>query len=304
MCGSNANRVAHSQLVNVLTGKTTGGVTANANGAVTVDLSQVAKLVQQQLESTGIALFSRIPIASIGGKITIFQSDDLYQARTGLRILNTVSFLLPFLVLACFAGAIYLAKDRRRAFVAAAVAFMLGASILALALFVGRGLYLNAATGNHLPYDAAAAVYDTLVRFLHTSIRAATFFSVIVIIAVFFAGPSRFAVWFRTRVRQGANWLGKQGDEAGWGWLAPNGFVVRRKNGLRIVVAVVAFLFCFRWKHPTPSILFYIAVVTVFVLGVIELYGREPLPEDPETDPAGDPTSAPAGRATPPVATG
>jgi hypothetical protein len=282
----NANRIAHSQIVNVLTGKTTGGVTANANGAVTVDLSEVAKLVQQQLESTGIGLFSNIPIASIGGKITIFQSDDLYQARTGLRILNTVSFILPFLVLACFAGAIYLSKDRRRAFVAAAIAFMLGAFILAFVLFIGRGLYLNAATGNELPYDAAAAVYDTLVRFLHTSIRAATFFSIIVIIAVFFAGPSRFAVWCRTRVRQAANWLGQQSEEAGWEFLAPNAFVVRRKNGLRIIVAVVAFLFCFRWKHPTPSILLYIAIATLFVLGVIEFFGREPLPVAPAKDPA------------------
>ncbi len=62
-------------------------------------------------------------------------------------------------------------------------------------------------------------MYDTLVRFLHQSVRAVLFLSVIVIIAVFFAGPSRFAVWFRTRVRQGANWLGRESDgPAGSGW--------------------------------------------------------------------------------------
>ncbi|MGZ6995085.1 MAG: hypothetical protein ACXVIM_07720, partial [Acidimicrobiia bacterium] len=167
------------------------------------------------------------------------------------------------------------------------------------ALFIGRGAYLNAATGNNLPYDAAAAMYDTLVRFLITSVRAATFFSLIVVIAVFFAGPSRFAVWFRMRVRQGANWLGAQSDQADWKWLAPNAFVVRRKKGLRIVVGVVAFLVLFRWQHPTPSIILYFALVAVFLLGVIEFFGREPIPDDPARRPAGLTAGA-----TPSVASG
>ena len=41
-----ANEVAHAQLVNVLTGKQSGEITATENGAVTVDLSSVTKLVQ------------------------------------------------------------------------------------------------------------------------------------------------------------------------------------------------------------------------------------------------------------------
>jgi hypothetical protein len=266
--------------VNILSGNEDGTVSANANGEVTVDLSQVTKLVQQQLASTGIDLFSNIPIANVGGKITIFRSQDLYKARTALKVLDTLAFVLPFVILACFAGAVYLSRNRRLGFVGCAVAFALGAAILALALFAGRGAYLNAATGQDLPYDAAAAVYDTLLRSLHTSVRAVLFLSAIVVIAVFFAGPSRFSVWFRIRVRQGANWLGVQSDQAGWQWLAPNAFVVRRKRGLRIVVAVLAFLVLFRWDHPTPLVIFDIAVVTVLILALIEFFGREPVPAE------------------------
>lgn len=275
-----ANRVAHSQLVNVLTGSDSGTITANANGAVTVDLSSVTKLVQQQLEQTGVDLFSNIPIANVGGRITIFQSQDLYRARTALRMLNTVAFVLPFVIVACFAGAIFLSRSKRRGFVGSAVAFALGAMILALALFVGRGAYLNAATGSNLPYDAAAAVYDTLLRSLHTSVRAVLWLSAIVVVAVFFAGPSRFAVWFRLRVRQGANWLGQQSEEAEWSWLDPNGFVVKRKRGLRVVVAALAFVVLFRWSRPTPVVILGVALVTLLVLAVIELLGREPIPAE------------------------
>ena len=281
-----ANRLAHSQLVNVLTGSDRGTVAATKNGAVTINLSEVTKQVQAQLESSGIDLFSSIPIASIGGKITVFQSDDLYKARRGFKILNTLAFVLPFIIVGCFAGAIYLSKSRRKGFVGSAVAFALGALILALVLAVGRGLYLNAATSNALPYDAAAAMFDTLVRFLHQSVRAVLFLSVIVIVAVFFAGPSRFAVWFRTRVRQGVNWLGQESDRAGWEWLAPNELIVRHKNRLRIAVALVAFVILFRWRHPTASVILYFALVTLFVLALIEFFGREPLVEEPPSDPA------------------
>ncbi len=277
-----ANRLAHSQLVNVLTGQDSGTVAATSNGAVTINLSEVSKQVQAKLEGSGIDLFSKIPIGSIGGKITVFQSNDLYKARSGFKILNTLAFVLPFVILGCFIGAIYLSKSRRKGFVASAVAFALGALILALVLAVGRGLYLNTATSNNLlPYDAAAAMFDTLVRFLHQSVRAVLTVSVIVIVAVFFAGPSRFAVWFRTRVRQVANWLGQESERAGWQWLEPNEVVVRRKKGLRIAVAVVAFVILFRWQHPTASVVLYFALITLVVLALVEFFGREPLPEEP-----------------------
>ncbi len=288
-----ANRIAHSQLVNVLTGDGDGTISASKNGAVTIDLSAVSKQVQQRLADSGIDLFSQVPIASIGGKITLFQSDDLYKARRGFKILNTLGFVLPFLVLACFAGAIYLSRSRRKGFVASAICFAIGGLILGLILTVGRAAYLNAATSNHLPYDAAAAAFDTLVRFLRQSVRAVLFLSVIVVVAVFFAGPSRFAVWFRTRARQTANWLGHESDVAGWHWLAPNAFVVRRKNGLRIVVAAVAFLILFRWKHPTPMVILDFALVVLLLLALIEFFGREPLPGEPAPVPKG-PDPAPA----------
>ena len=198
-----ANRVAHAQLVNVLTGKETAGVSTTRNGEVQIDLSSVAKLVSDQLQSTGIDLFARIPAADIGGKITLFQSNDLYKARRAVSILNTLAYVLPFVVFGAFGGAIYLSRSRRRGFVLAAAAFTIGALLLAIFLFVARGLYLDAATNKDFPFDAAAAVYDTLVRFLDTAVRAVLTFSIVVLITVFFAGPSRFATWFRARVAVG-----------------------------------------------------------------------------------------------------
>jgi hypothetical protein len=281
-----ANRVAHVQLVDVLTGERSGAISATSNGAVQIDLSAVTALVSDRLQSTGIDVFSKIPVAKVGGQITLFQSEDLYKARKAVGILDTLAWLLPVLVFGSFGGAILLSPNRRRGFVLAAVAFTLGALVLALFLFVARGLYLDAATNDGLPYDAAAAVYDTLVRFLHTAVRAVLTFSIVVLITVFFAGPSRLAVWFRSRVRWTANWLGSESERAGWHWLAPKELVVRRKATLRVITAAVAFVVLFLWQHPTPLTIAGVGIITLVVLAVIEFFGREP-----EADPPAGPST-------------
>ncbi len=284
-----ANRIAHAQLMNVLIGEHSDAISTTSNGAVQIGLSSVARLVSDQLQSSGIDVFAKIPIDKVGGKITLFQSNDLYKVRTTVGILNTLAWVLPLLVFGAFGGVMFLSRSRRRGFVQAAIAFTLGALALSLFLFVARGLYLHAATNHGLPFDAAAAVYDTLLRFLHTAVRAVLAFSIVVLVAVFFAGPSRLAVWFRSRVRWTANWLGSESERAGWYWLAPNGFVVRRKAALRIVAAALAFLVLVFWKHPTPLRIVGLGVVTLVVLGIIEFFGREPA-----TDTA--PTRAPTRR--------
>jgi hypothetical protein len=275
---ADANRIAHTQVVNVLTGKNSGAITATANGEVTVDVSSVVQLVQQQLKTTGIDLFSRIPTARVGGQIPIFQSKDLYKVRHAVGLLDTLAFVLPFAVLACFGGAILLSRNRRKGFIAAAVAFSVGALFLALVLAIGRSIYLNAATSSDLPYDAAAAVYDTMLRFLHTSIRAVLTFSVVMLIAVIFAGPSRLAVWFRTSARRLATWLGKESDQAGWTWLSARTVVVQHKGLFRTVAAAIAFVLVFRWTHPTPAVVLWVAVSLLAALAIIEYLGREPAP--------------------------
>jgi hypothetical protein len=290
-----ANRAAHKALVAVVTGKEDGAVAAAQNGTVSIDLSKVAQQVQQRLEDSGLDVFSRIPIARISGQIPVFQSKDLYKIRRATRALDTLAFVLPILVFASFGGAIFLSQSRRRGFVSAALGFTLGALVLALLLNVARSVYLDKATSADLPYDAAAAVYDTLVRFLRTSVRAALMLSIVVVVAVFFAGPSRVALWFRGHVRSTASWLGAQSDRAGWRWLSAPGWVVGHKGALRIGVAVVAFVILFQWDHPSPAVIFWAAVITLAALAIIEFFGREPVPvASPVTDDRREPAVAPS----------
>ncbi|MFN8036369.1 MAG: hypothetical protein U0V73_10580 [Acidimicrobiia bacterium] len=271
-----ANRAAHAELVKMLTNEGSGKVLTSRNGRVSVDLSALGTAIKQRLDDTGIGVFEKIPTDRLSGKITLFESKDLYRIRRATGALSKLAFVLPFVVVACLGGAILLSQNRRRGFIWAAVAFTLGAMVLAIGLAIGRGVYLNAAVDGGIPHDSAATAYDTMVRFLHTSVRAVLSLSIVMVVAAVFSGPSKLAVWFRATVHRVVTWLGRQSSDAGWGWLGSIGFVRANKRVIRIVVAVAGFVLLFFWKHPTPSVIFWIAAVVLFLLGLVEFFGREP----------------------------
>src|SRR4051794_6141324 len=273
-----ANRIGHRQLVKVLTGKG-DAVTVSSNGAVTLDLSKVAATVKEQLQATGIDALSKVPLDRVQGEVTVFQSKNLYQARHAVNIVDKLAFILPFIVVACFGGAILLSRDRRRTFIKAAFALTAGVALLAVSINTGRGIYLHAVE-NHIPRGAAGVFYDTLLRSLHTAVRNGLLISLVVATAASLAGPSRLAVAVRERWLHGIGWIGAEADHLGWGVVSPNGWIRRSRRPLRIAVAVVAFVVAFRWSHPTSAVLFWIVVAAVFCLAVIDFYGR---PDDGTT---------------------
>jgi hypothetical protein len=273
-----ANRAAHTAFVHVLTGAHQGSVITNKNNTVYLDLSALTAQVVQRLQDSGISIFSKVPIAKVGKQIPLFDTEGLSKARKAFRALDVLAWVLPILVAACFAGAILLMKNRRRAFILSAFGFAIGALLLGVGLVIGRHVYLSATHSAGIPDDAAISIYDTLVRFLRTSLRVALTIGIVVTIAAFLAGPSHFAQGFRTRVRRTASRLGAASDDAGWRWLGRRSFIAAHKGALRLVVVVAASLVLLLWYHPTPSVVFWIVAVAVVLLAVIEYLGRDAIP--------------------------
>lgn len=267
------NRVAHAQMVKLLTGKG-GNVTVARGGAVEVDLSGVVDQVKQRMSDRGVDLFEKIPTEKLGGEITVFRSEGLYRARRAVGVLETLAIVLPILTVALFALAIWLSASRRRGFVKAAIGLTLGVAFLAVALTVGRNLYLNTAVDGGIPETAAAAVWDTLLRFLRTSIRDLLLVGIVIVLAVFFAGPSRLSVAFRRGVDGAVDWVGGEADRAGWRVLGANDVVRRYRPALRIVVVVLAVVVLVVWSYPTPKVILVAVILALLGLVLVELFGR------------------------------
>jgi len=270
-----ANRVAHAQMNKVLTNEG-GNVTVERSGAVKVDLKGVAGAVQKQLSNSGLTVVDRIPLDRVNGSITVFQSEDLYKARKGAQLLNDIGYAMPFIVLACLGGAVLLSAPgrKRRGFIKAAVAFAFGAVILALLVNGARHFYLTALPTS-VPHSAAAAIYDTLLRSLHTSVRNILLVAIVIAVTAYVIGPSHPAVAFRNWWARTMTWAGGGAHRTGWGVMSSSAWVAKNKRVLRIILAVLLFLAAFRWPHPTTAVLIWLVVLALIGLVIIDFYGRE-----------------------------
>jgi hypothetical protein len=180
-----ANRAAHTELVKALTGEGGGTVTVE-NDTVSVNMAAFIQVVKQRLVDAGFSVAARIP--EVDASFVLFQSKDITRVRTGFNLLNTLGVWLPILALILLALGVYVAKDHRRALVGAAVGVAVSMVVLALALAIFRSTYLDAVPATVLPHDAAAVLYDTIVRFLRLGVR--TIFALALVVAAGRSSPA------------------------------------------------------------------------------------------------------------------
>ncbi|HYJ76411.1 MAG TPA: hypothetical protein VEV65_12470, partial [Kineosporiaceae bacterium] len=188
-----ANRAAHEQLVKALTGQ--GGAVTVQNDAVRVDLAPFLDVVKQRLVANGFELASRIP--EVNATFTVFQSADVGKIQRAFSLLDTLGFWLPFVLTALAAVGIYVARNRRLAFIGAGIGVAVAMLVGAIALQGARSAYLDGVPATVLPSDAAAVLFDTTVRYLREAVRALALVGVLVALGAFLTGPSRTAVTVR-----------------------------------------------------------------------------------------------------------
>ena len=73
--------------------------------------------------------------------------------------------------------------------------------MLAIGIAIVRAIYISKVPTNVLPADAAAVVFDDIVRFIREGLRVLLVLGLVVAIAGFFTGPSITAVRTGARSR-------------------------------------------------------------------------------------------------------
>ena len=143
-----------------------------------------------------------------------------------------------------------------------------------IALAVFRSIYLDAVPANVLPHDAAAVLYDTIVRFLRAGLRTVFVLGLIVATGAFMTGRSPTA----TRTRQGlAGAIGRlqRGAEGAGLRTGPVGtWVQDNRRVLRIGAVALASLALVFWTRPTGKVVIGLALVLLVMLAVIEFLAR------------------------------
>jgi hypothetical protein len=272
------NRTGHQALVTALSGGK--GAISTSNGQVTLDLAPFIDIVKQNLSARGFTLIEKLP--PVHPTLSLFSSQKLTMAQSLYRLINNLKIVLPILTVVLIGAGVYVARGRRRTLIAAGLGFAASMLVLGIGLQIGRSIYLNSVPQSVLPSDAAAAAYDTLIRFIKEGLRAMLVLGLVVAIAAFFTGPSATAVKTRRTVVSWAGWLRRFAERKGVSTGPAGPWTYSHRKVLRVsAVALMAVIFVF-WGQPTAALGIVLVIVLLVLLGLIELIARPPAASVPE----------------------
>jgi hypothetical protein len=276
-----AQREAHSQLVAALTGDTAGAVVL-VEDKVNVNLGPLIAKVKERLLQSGFTLADRIP--AVDRQITVFRSEDVAKARTLFDVLNKVGFWLPIIGLVLLGAGAYVARNSRLGLIGAGLGVAASMLLLGLVIAVVRRRYLDAVPPDLLPRDAATVLFDTLVRFLRSSLRALGVAGLLLAAGAFLTGPSFTAVRLRSVSRRAIAAAHRGVESLGVPLSRMSGWVAPQARLLRVLLVVATVLALVLWTYPTTAVVLWITVALLAGIALIQFLAT---PSEPRAPAAG-----------------
>ncbi|MFF3325652.1 hypothetical protein [Streptomyces sp. NPDC002889] len=273
-----ANRRIHAAIEKALTGSGGGAVKIN-NDSVTVDLGPVVDQVKQRLVDEGMTVAAKIP--EVHTDFTVLRADNIGKVKTYFRVLQIAGFWLPVLSVVLIAAGVLLSAHRRRVLVVAALAFAFAMVLLGVGLTVFRVVYLNALPDT-VSQPAAESVYDTLTRYLRTTVRMGVTLGVVIALAAWLSGPGRWAEFVRQSWHSGIAAVRSTADRAGMRTGPVGPFLQRHRKWITWVLVGLAVLTYILWSYPTAWVVVGIALVWLFAMALVEFLAGDGTRETPQ----------------------
>ncbi|MFF9127336.1 hypothetical protein ACF09J_29400 [Streptomyces sp. NPDC014889] len=260
-----ANRRAQTALMNVLTGSQKGALRAQGED-VNLDIGVVVDQVKHELEHAGFKRASVIPAPD--RTITLLRAEKLNKAQDAMRLLDIVGVWLPVATVVLAALTVWTAPSHRLMLQITAIGVGVMMIVLLVALAVARRVYLGSVPPATLPPDAAAVVYDTLVRFLRDSARTLLVVAVVTALAAYLYGPGRVARGVRRLSGRSTTAAGEALGRAGVRTGAAGRWLDAHRKWTTGVVIAAGGLALVLWNRPTAAV---VALVLCVVLAVLIL---------------------------------
>ena len=251
---------------------TRGGAIEVQNGTVSVNLGAFIAAVKPQLVAAGIPFADRIPAVNLS--FPIVRSDDLPRIQRAAGLLDTLAVPLVFLAFLLLAAAVWLAPAHRRMLSVAGFGIVGAIGLLLGALSVGRTYYLSHLPQDMIPSDAAAVVWDTLMRQFTLRLQTIVVVGLVIALGAWVTGPGRLAQVLRTgsgrlvtSARAGAARLGWRPGVVDR-WVAAH-VAALRAGALVLIVGVYLV-----WTMPTRAVVIWLTLALLALLAIIEFLRR------------------------------
>lgn len=278
-----ANRLAHSNVVPILTGEDSEAVNTSG-GRVVVNLGSVAEeAVIGVDESLGTELASQVPIEEIDAEIVLVESNELADVQGLMRVIDNLSWFSLILALGFLVGAVAFSEQRRLGARRLGIAVMVPMLLSLVAYAVVRQRYLAGIPSEVVYPDALAATFDILTSFLARAFRSLLVLGLLILLGAWVVGPSHTA----GRVRNAWDTLlGRAGANAADREVGPiPRAVAANEQAFLVAAAVLGGAALVLWTNPTGFVVLLLALATAVAMGVIRLVaevgrrgGTEPEP--------------------------
>ena len=278
------NRHTHDAVVDVLTGKQTPLTEKlEKGGGIVVNVTPALNNVINEANAKGVTLFNPLkPILTQGNKlgVTVVSKAQVSQFSGFFNLIVTLRWVIPVVALVLAILGIVIAVDHRKTLLRMAIGVALVTLLLLAGLSLGRITFINQA-GHTFNRQVAAAVWDTMLRFLKTDLRWTLLVAALASLGAWLAGPSRYAVWVRSTSGNGGRWVALQvrGLTSGTGDTVAGSdrsrltgtWILGHLNGLRIFGLAIAGLFLVFDGNLTGWSLLFIVIVLAVYLGSVQL---------------------------------
>lgn len=267
-----ANRAVHSQLNAVLRGDPDAVASIDAQGTLTVDLTDVINSVRAELSDAGFTIIDRLP--EISASFPLMQSADLVRAQNAYRVLDVLGTWLIWVVLGLLALGVGLSRHKARALVIAGLTLAGSMLLLGIVLAVGRTVYVDSLPPAVQRPDAAVVVYDQAVSLLRVALRSGLVLGLLVAVVAFLAGNTVAARSLRSSWNRGATWASGAAERRGVTTGPVGVWFGQQRTLVRVVIAAGAALALVLAGNLTPGYVVTVAVIAVVLLIITSLIAR------------------------------
>jgi hypothetical protein len=182
-----ANRSAHNTLLNIVDNGVQGR-------SVSLDLRS---LVGEVAAGTGLPASAVDKLPPQVANLQVASPEELDNVRDLLHLFKTIIWLLLGLAVACFAGAIALARDRRRTVLNVGACLMLaGVAVLAFRTLAGKYVVDSLAEAPNA-HDIADEAWGIATRLMVDVAQGTLLFGFFVVVGAWLVGPGRRATAVR-----------------------------------------------------------------------------------------------------------
>jgi len=275
-----ANTRAQQSLQRILKGDQTGAVSLQGEQIV-LDVSQVIDQVKQRLIDRGLTILKNVPVPDVDKQIVLVEAPQVKQMRTIYAFANPVAQWLIVVVAGLYLLALVLSRRRPRTTVIIGAALAANALLIALALSVGRQLFIDALSGTTFG-PASAVFYDTLLSYLERGRQVFFRLGLAIMVIGWFAGPNKSGSAVRAAVRDGLEGIGAALANGPVGtagrWVAGNA------RWLRVVIGLLGAVVLLWGNNISQGRLFWSLALVSVLLIIVQLLvgaGRAATPSRP-----------------------